>query len=59
MTPELLLERRVVRDLGDGLKVLGDGDLPHPLTVRAHKFSKSAVEKLQASGGTAEVIEHA
>ena len=59
VTPELLLERRVVRDLGDGLKVLGDGDLPHPLTVRAHKFSKSAVEKLQASGGSAELIENA
>ena len=59
VTPELLLERRIVRDLQDGLKVLGDGDLPHPLTVRAHKFSKSALEKLAASGGAAEVIEHA
>ena len=57
VTPELLLERRVVSSLRDGLKVLGDGDLPHPLTVRAHKFSKSAVEKLAACGGAAEVIE--
>jgi large subunit ribosomal protein L15 len=57
VTPELLMERRIVRSLYDGLKVLGDGDLPHPLTVRAHKFSKAALEKLSACGGSAEVIE--
>ena len=56
VTPELLLERRVIRDLKDGVKVLGDGDLDRALTVRAHKFSKSAVDKLSASGGTAEVL---
>jgi len=56
VTPELLLERRMIRDLKDGLKVLGDGDLDRALTVRAHKFSKSAVDKLSASGGAAEVI---
>jgi large subunit ribosomal protein L15 len=69
VTPELLAEKRLIRKLRiekseDGsvkisgkVKVLGDGDLPHALTVRAHKFSKSAVEKLTASGGSAEVIE--
>ena len=57
VTPEVLLERRIVRNLEDGIKVLGDGELTHPLTVRAHKFSKKAVEKLSASGGSAEVIE--
>jgi large subunit ribosomal protein L15 len=56
VTPELLVERRIVRDLQDGLKVLGDGELSHPLTIRAHKFSKSALEKLAACGGAAEVI---
>jgi large subunit ribosomal protein L15 len=56
VTPEILLERRIVRDMKDGIKILGDGDLPHPLTVRAHRFSKSAEEKLRAAGGTAEVI---
>jgi large subunit ribosomal protein L15 len=56
VTPEILVERRIVRKLKDGLKVLGVGDLPHPLTVRAHQFSKSAEEKLRAAGGTAEVI---
>lgn len=70
VTPELLAEKRLVRKLviergEDGtvtkvsgkVKVLGDGDLPHALTVRAHKFSKSAQEKLAASGGAAEIIE--
>ncbi len=56
VTPELLLEKRIVRDLKDGLKILGDGELQAALTVRAHKFSKSAKEKLAAAGGTAEVI---
>ena len=56
VTPEILLERRIVRDQKDGIKILGVGDVPHPLTVRAHSFSKSAEEKLRAAGGTAEVI---
>jgi large subunit ribosomal protein L15 len=56
VTPELLKQNGMVRDLKDGLKVLGMGDLKAKLTVRAHKFSKSAVEKIQAAGGKAEVI---
>lgn len=56
VTPELLMKRGVVKDLRDGLKVLGMGEVTVPLTVRAHKFSKSAVEKIQAAGGKAEVI---
>jgi large subunit ribosomal protein L15 len=56
VTPEILVERRIVRKTKDGVKILGVGDLPHPLTVRAHRFSKSAEEKLRAAGGTAEVI---
>jgi large subunit ribosomal protein L15 len=56
VTPEILVERRIVRKLKDGVKILGVGELPHPLTVRAHRFSKSAEEKLRAAGGTAEVI---
>lgn len=55
-TPENLLERRVIRKLGDGLKVLGGGELTRPITVRAHLFSKSALEKIQAAGGKAEII---
>src|SRR5207302_1551471 len=51
VTPELLLEKRIVGSLEDGLKILGDGDLSHPLTIRAHKFSKRALDKLAACGG--------
>jgi large subunit ribosomal protein L15 len=56
-TPEILLERRVIRKLGDGLKVLGHGELTRPIRVRAHLFSRSALEKIQAAGGKAEMIE--
>jgi large subunit ribosomal protein L15 len=40
----------------DGVKILGNGELEKKLTVKAHKFSKSAVEKIEAAGGKAEVI---
>jgi large subunit ribosomal protein L15 len=56
VTPELLLETRKVRTLKDGVKVLGNGELTVKLTVQAHKFSGSAKEKIEAAGGTAEVI---
>jgi len=56
ITPELLCERGVLKQLGDGLKVLGDGDLKAPLNISAHHFSKSALEKIQKAGGKAEVI---
>ncbi len=56
ITPELLMEQGIVKDLRDGIKILGDGDLGKAHTVRAHKFSKSAEEKIKASGGTIEVI---
>ena len=56
VTPELLKQSGVIDDLKDGLKVLGMGELKTKLTVRAHKFSKSAVDKIQAAGGKAEVI---
>jgi large subunit ribosomal protein L15 len=56
ITPELLKERGVVRNLKDGLKILGDGELDRALTVRAHAFSASAREKIEKAGGIAEVI---
>ncbi len=55
--PEALKSRGIVRSLRDGIKILGAGELPHALNVRAHKFSKSAAEKIQKAGGTIEVIE--
>jgi len=56
VTPERLVEAGLVKSLRDGVKVLGGGDLAVALTVRAHRFSKSAVEKIEAAGGKAEVI---
>lgn len=53
-----LLESGLIQsEYGDGVKVLGDGDLKRPVKVFAHKFSKSAVEKIKAAGGEAKVIE--
>lgn len=57
VTPELLRERGLVRVAGAPIKILGRGDLAKALTVRAHKFSGSAAQKIQAAGGAAEVIE--
>lgn len=53
---EALGKAGLVGQLKDGVKVLGDGDLTRALTVRAHKFSKSAAEKIAAAGGTVEVL---
>jgi large subunit ribosomal protein L15 len=47
----------LVNYLGDGIKILGDGELTKALTVKAHKFSKAAQEKIEAAGGKVEVIE--
>jgi len=56
ITPEVLLQSRVIRKLGDGLRILGEGEVTKPLTVRAHHFSKAARAKLLAAGGKVEVI---
>ena len=51
-----LLAAGVIHKVHDGLKILGTGVLTRPISVEAHHFSKSALEKIQASGGTAQVI---
>ncbi len=56
VTPEALLQCRLISDLKDGIKILGDGELDRPLVVRAHKFSASAQEKIRQAGGSAEII---
>lgn len=56
ITPELLKEMGIVKNLQDGLKVLGNGELTKKLTVSAHKFSKVAKEKIENAGGKAKVI---
>jgi large subunit ribosomal protein L15 len=56
VTPELLNEKGIVRLNRDGIKILGSGELKASLTVRAHLFSKTAKEKIEAAGGKVEVI---
>jgi len=51
-----LVELGVVKKPGEGLKILGTGQLTRKITVEAHQFSKSAAEKIQKAGGTAQVI---
>ena len=55
VTPELLLERRVVSKVMDGIKILGNGTLEKSITLKGCKFSKQAAEKIVAAGGKVEV----
>ncbi len=56
VTPELLMEKGIIKKTGDGIKVLGNGELKKKLTVKSNRFSKSAIEKIEKVGGKAEVI---
>ena len=56
ITPELLLKQGVVRDLRDGLKVLGDGEVKKALKIKAHRFSGPAKQKIEAAGGQAVLL---
>ena len=56
VTPELLRERGLIHGTGNRIKVLARGDIAKKLTVRAHKFSGKAAEKIAAAGGAAEAI---
>jgi len=56
VTPEILINAGIVKNPLAGIKILGEGELHVKLSVKANKFSKSAVEKITAAGGSAEVI---
>ena len=56
VTPELLLTEGVISKLQSGVKILGNGQLEHKLTVKAHKFSDAAKQAIEAAGGKTEVI---
>jgi large subunit ribosomal protein L15 len=56
VTPELLLERGIIKKLGDGLKVLAKGKLTKALTVKAHRFSAGAQAAIAAAGGKTEAL---
>jgi len=55
-TVDSLIERGIINKLGDGLKVLGTGEITRPIDIEAHIFSKSAAGKIAKAGGTARVI---
>ncbi|HHV17595.1 MAG TPA: 50S ribosomal protein L15 [Thermoanaerobacterales bacterium] len=56
ITPELLIEKGIIKKVKDGVKILGNGELKVKIDVQANAFSKSAQEKIEAAGGKAEVI---
>ena len=56
VTPEKLVEKGVVKKIAHGVKILGNGELKKALTVKAHKFSGSASERIRSAGGEVEVI---
>lgn len=56
ITPEILKEHGIIKDLKDGVKVLGEGKIERPVTIKAAAFSASAIEKVAAAGGRTEVI---
>ena len=56
ITPELLLEKGIIDKLYDGLRILGDGELSSPVTIKANYFTQSAKEKIEAKGGKWEII---
>lgn len=56
ITPEVLLEKGLIKDIKDGVKILGEGDVGRQFTVKAHAFSASAKEKILKTGGSVEII---
>ncbi|MHC6178396.1 50S ribosomal protein L15 [Clostridium sp. JNZ X4-2] len=56
VTPELLLEKRIIKKSKNGLKILGNGELQKKLIVKAAKFTKTAAAKIETAGGKVEVI---
>jgi large subunit ribosomal protein L15 len=57
ITPEVLLEKGIINDLDLPVKILGRGDVSAALKIKAHKFSKSAQEKIEGAGGSVELIQ--
>lgn len=56
ITPEVLIEAGIIKRSDKAVAILGNGELSSALTVKAHRFSKSAKEKIEAAGGTVEVL---
>jgi len=56
ITPQRLREAGLVKSRNARIKILGEGELTRPLVIQAHRFSQSAIEKIQKAGGKAEVL---
>ncbi|MCK5764254.1 MAG: 50S ribosomal protein L15 [Clostridiales bacterium] len=56
VTPEILMEKGLIKSLKFGVKILGDGELNKSLNIKANKFTQSAIKKIEAAGGKVEVI---
>lgn len=56
ITPDVLIEKGIIKNLKYGLKILGEGELKRPLPIKADAFSASALKKIEASGGKCELI---
>ena len=56
VTPVTLIEAGIIKNVQDGIKIMGGGELTKKLTVRASKFTATAKEKIEAAGGKAEVL---
>jgi len=59
ITPERLVEAGVLKSLRRPIKILAEGDISHPLVVKAHRFSTAAKAKIEAVGGKVEKVEYA
>lgn len=57
VTPEVLLEKRFIKNIKSGIKILGEGEINRPLTIKAHSFSSSAKDKILKAGGSVEIIQ--
>ncbi len=56
ITPEVLIEKNLIKSVKDGVKILGRGEINKALVIKAHGFSKTAAGKIEAAGGKVEVI---
>ncbi len=56
-SPEIIQQTSVLKNMKDGLKILGNGDITRPVHVKAHAFTEQAAAKIKAAGGTVEIIQ--
>ena len=56
ITPDVLMNEGIIKKVGDGVKILGNGDITRSITVKAHAFSASAKEKIEKTKGSIELL---